>query len=162
MDIIRKLSHLDFSPLIAVIQHYSTVTAHPLALSCAGLMLLLYGVVSPTPVRASCGDYVVVGSGRLAPMSGHAVATSQVLFADHQLNLPLLPVCRGASCGHRHGLPTSPTPMPTNSGSEQWGCLLVDRNGPGMARTFATWDVPLHLLAGHPATIDRPPRSPRG
>ncbi|MGE0606336.1 MAG: hypothetical protein AB7O62_04350 [Pirellulales bacterium] len=126
------------------------------------VLLLILGLAAATSAQASCGDYVIVGSGRVIPMQGHAPATEQDSFTDHRRNLPPLPACRGPHCGNRHGLPLPTTPTLPHSGVEHWGCLLADGVGLGMARASAIWDVCPRLPAGHPSSIDRPPKSLRG
>jgi hypothetical protein len=143
---------------VAVPQRHPRFTILRPAPLCAALAALLFGAASSaSTAQASCGDYVVIGGEHAASMPPAKSENAPRALADQHRSSP--PTCQGPSCGRRHGLPTPSQPTLPRAGLEHWACLAASIENSSVRTSSAPFDRSLHLADGHPASIDRPPRS---
>jgi hypothetical protein len=122
------------------------------------LSLLVIVLAAPAVARASCGDYVVLGS-----RSTHAPGHSEMATGTQQgESLPAVPVpkpCSGPGCNRGTPLPLPASPTISSVQAEDWLCL-PDRLLPTDPQLVAfLMDPPAPSSEGRNLSIYHPPRS---
>lgn len=123
-------------------------------------LLGVLALYAPSPARAGCGDYVVLGSGSQA----HEVQTTHPMKPAPGNELPTLPAappkpCNGPTCsGHVPNLPILPV-APVTAPAQDWAfavAALQDDHSSSGSRTLEPGPMgsPIH----HPRSIYHPPR----
>jgi hypothetical protein len=119
------------------------------------LPLLVIVLATPATARASCGDYVVLGSG-----PGHSAGRPTMATQRHE-SMPSIPVptpCSGPGCNRGTPLPL-PAPATISSlQGEDWVCLpdrLLPTDAPIVTRLQ---EQPAPATEGHLRSIYHPPR----
>src|SRR5262249_16938414 len=90
-------------------------------------LLMAAGLCAPSPPRAGCGDYVVLGGAHPT----HAAPMPVEPFDLSRTNLPTPPPkpCSGPSCsGHLPALPLAPV-TPVNAPAQEWACAICSLQG---------------------------------
>jgi hypothetical protein len=114
-------------------------------------------LLNPAIARASCGDYVMIGTGQVPlahskpfqPTDEHSAESS-----NHRL--PHCP-CRGPGCSNGPASPLTPIPPSTDS-DDRWPVIAND-SLPNPVSNSNVFAEPLHIVIdGFRSSILRPPR----
>jgi hypothetical protein len=117
-----------------------------------GSVLLLGVLAAPSAVRASCGDYVMIG--------GHPAAKADATTprqTPHDTGHP--GPCSGPFCSRGPTLPPLLPVAVVTVSAEHWGCLLCPPTLPEPDARSLPCAAPLPLPERLPCSIFHPPRA---
>jgi len=130
---------------------------------CAGAVLLVGGLLAPTPAHAGCGDYVVVQSSQgqtqhhSMPVPSQSTGSGKPVSSDKPNPQPHQP-CTSAGCVPPGDMPLTRSSV-TSAGADQWARPDPDRHVFGVQHSMlsATRELLVHQVL--PTSIYHPPRT---